>query len=228
MRPVESRSNGKDAGAVSNRGLSPVELRARRLPFERGKPLAMGTTNENPSDIGFVALLREDFRTHGSRLHAPGFWALAVHRFGNLRMDIQSKPLRAPASALYRAAHFAVIALWGIDLPYNAKLGRRLRIDHHGCVMLGAKVVGDDVHIRHSATIGLSRRTEQGAAPTIGNRVEIGPGACIVGAIHVGDGCYVGPNSVVADSVPAGTTVLGVPARPVKLERVTTDDIEHA
>jgi serine O-acetyltransferase len=196
-----------------------VQQRLRRLRFERGKPLADGSTNENPSDVGFLELLHEDFRTHGSRLRAPGFWALAVHRFGNLRMGIRSRPLRAPASVLYRAAHFAVLALWGIDLPYNAKLGRRLRIDHHGCLMLGAKIVGDDVCIRHTATIGLLRRTEQSDTPTIGNGVEIGPGACIVGAIHVGDGAYVGANSVVADSVPPGASVLGVPARPVKPEQ---------
>jgi serine O-acetyltransferase len=191
-----------------------------QLAFEHGKPLATGTTNENPRDIGFAELIREDFRTHGSRLSAPGFWALCVHRFGNLRMAIHSKPLRAPVTALYRVAHRSVIALWGIDLPYNAKLGRRLRIDHHGCVILGAQVVGDDVCIRHSVTIGLSRRTDRSAAPTIGNRVEIAPGACIVGAIHVGDDSYVGANSVLADSVPAGSTMLGVPARSVDLERL--------
>jgi serine O-acetyltransferase len=199
---------------------SAVAPRTGQLAFEHGKPLATGTTDENPREIGFAALIREDFRTHGSRLRAPGFWALAVHRFGNLRMAIKSKPLRAPVTALYRIAHRSVIALWGIDLPYNAKLGRRLRIEHHGCVILGAQVVGDDVCIRHSVTIGLSRRTDRSAAPTIGNRVEIAPGACIVGAIHVGDDSYVGANSVLADSVPAGSAVLGVPARTVKLEQL--------
>jgi serine O-acetyltransferase len=201
---------------------SSVEQAAGKLEFADGKPLAIGNTNENPRGIGFLQLLREDFQTHGCSLRAGGFWALAVHRFGNARMDIESKPLRAPLSALYRVAHKAVIALWGIDMPYNAKVGRRLRIDHHGCAMLGAKVIGDDVWIRHSATIGLARRTEP-TAPTIGNRVEIGPGACIVGAIHVGDDSYVGANTVLADSVPAGSAVLGVPARTVKLDQLLDD-----
>jgi serine O-acetyltransferase len=203
--------------ALNQPQVSRVERRAQQLAFEDGKPLARGTTDENPRDIGFAELLREDFRTHGSSLRAPGFWALAVHRFGNLRMRLRSRPLRLPASALYRAAHRTVIALWGIDLPYNSKLGRRLHIARHGCVILGAKVVGDDVCIRHSATIGLSRRFDAAAAPTIGDGVEIGPGACIVGGIHVGDGSYVGPNSVLADSIPPGSTVMGVPARNVKL-----------
>jgi serine O-acetyltransferase len=208
-----------NADPIASTLTSPAgEPRAGQLAFEHGKPLATGTTNENPRTIGFAALIREDFRTHGSRLRAPGFWALLVHRFGNLRMSIHSKPLRAPVTALYRTAHRCVIALWGIDLPYNAKLGRRLRIEHHGCVIVGAQVVGDDVCIRHSVTIGLSRRTDRSAAPTIGNRVEIAPGACIVGAIHVGDDSYIGANSVLADSVPAGSTVLGVPARQIRPE----------
>jgi len=197
-----------------------VDEIAEEMVAEEGKPLAMGMTNENPRAIGFLRLLHEDFRTHGCSLRAGGFWALAVHRFGNLRMGIASKPLRAPLSLMYRSAHHAVKAFWGIDLPYNVKVGRRLRIDHHGCVIVGAKVIGDDVWIRHSATIGLSRRTERTAAPTIGNRVEIGPGAAVVGAIHVGDDSYVGANSVLADSVPAGSVALGVPARPVKLDAV--------
>lgn len=195
------------------------DLRDTPLEFDDGKPLARGVTNENPRDLGFVALLREDFRTHGGSLRSAGFWALAVHRLGNARMDFHSKALRAPLTLLYRTAYHAVIAAWGIDLPYNAKIGRRFHIGHHGCLHLGARRVGDDVHIRHSATIGLARRTDQSEAPTIGDRVEIGPGACIVGGIHVGDDCYVGPNTVLADSLPAGKAVLGVPARAVTLEQ---------
>jgi serine O-acetyltransferase len=189
------------------------------LRFEAGKPLAVGDTNENPRDLPFAALLLEDFRTHGSDLRSPGFWALSVHRFGNLRMSVRSRSLRAPLTALYWAAYHSVIAAWAIELPYNAKIGRRFRIGHHGGLHLGARAVGDDVYVRHTATIGLARRTDQSHAPTIGNRVEIGPGACIVGGIHVGDDCFVGPNTVLADSLPPGTTVLGVPARIVDLEQ---------
>jgi serine O-acetyltransferase len=79
-------------------------------------------------------------------------------------------------------------------------------------------VVGDDVCVRHSATIGLARRTERSAAPVIGNRVEIGPGACIVGGIRVGDDCYVGANTVLADDLAKGSSVLGVPARTIVVD----------
>ena len=183
-------------------------------------PLPPGDVNANPPGIGFAALLSEDLATHGGDVLSPGFWALAVHRFGNWRMDVRSKLVRGSLSALYRAAHIGVVALWGIDLPYNAKIGRRFRIGHHGAVFIGSREIGDDVTIRHSATIGLLRRGDR-RAPRLGNRVEIGPGACIVGDIAVGDDCFVGANTVLAQNVPAGSTVLGVPGRFVDLSKLT-------
>jgi serine O-acetyltransferase len=197
------------------------KLQAASLSFEQGKPLATGDEDENPEGVSLLELIREDFRTHGSDLRSAGFWALCVHRVGNARMRIKNRVVRAPVSLAYRTAYQGVIAMFGIEIPYNVKIGRRLRIGHHGCFVLGARVVGDDVHFHHSATVGLARRSERSSAPVIGDRVEIGPGACIVGSIEVGDDCYVGANTVLADTLPPGTTVIGVPARVVQLETLT-------
>jgi serine O-acetyltransferase len=182
-------------------------------------PLRDGDRNDNPSGIGLLALIAEDFRTHGKDPLAAGFWALAVHRIGNWRMGIRTRAVRKPLTLAYELARQVVIAAWGMDLPYNSRIGRRVRFNHHGCVFVGAWNIGDDVVFHHSATIGLVRRGSS-KAPIIGSRVEIGPGACIVGEIEVGDDCYVGPNTVLAQSVAAGTTLLGVPARTVSLERL--------
>ena len=179
--------------------------------------LPAGDRDENPEGIGLGPLLAEDFATYGRDPLSPGFWAVAVHRLGNARMSVRSKLLRAPLTAAYRAAFHGVVALWGIDLPYNVKLGRRVRIEHHGCLMLGARQIGDDVVIRHSVTMGLRQRGAQ-AFPTIGNRVEIGPGACIVGGLKVGDGSYIGANSVICHNVRPGSTVMGIPPVPVDLD----------
>ncbi len=176
--------------------------------------LPRGDYDANPSDIRLSALLAEDFETHGRDPFAAGFWAVAVHRFGNWRMGVRGKVLRAPLTIAYRAAFHAVVALWGIDLPYNVRLGRRVRIEHHGCVLMGAREIGDDVIIRHSVTMGLRQRGTR-ASPKIGNRVEIGPGACIVGGIEVGDDCIIGPNTVVAYDMPPGSALLGIPPRRV-------------
>ena len=188
-------------------------------PSSRGRrhDVRVGDTDENPRGIGLGALVAEDFRTNGSRLTSPGFWALAVHRFGNWRMGIRSKPLRAPLTLVYDAAYRGVLNFWGIDLPYNVKVGRRLRIDHHGALLMGAREIGDDVHVRHHATLGL-RRLNDTVFPTIGNRVEIGPGACITGNIHVGDDAIVCGNSVLLRDVAPGRVVAGAPAVPIDLD----------
>jgi serine O-acetyltransferase len=175
-------------------------------------PLPTGEVNANPADIDLFRLLAEDLRTHGSDPLCAGFWALAVHRLGNWRMSVEPKWLRMPVTIAYRTAYRAVIALWGIDLPYNMKIGRRFRLGHHGCVHIGAREIGDDVVIQHSVTIGLIRHNTL-RFPTIGSRVEIGPGAAIVGSVHIGDDCFVGANTVVGRDLPPGSKVMGIPIR---------------
>lgn len=193
-------------------------------PLERapGSALPIGDRNQNPPGISFLRLLAEDFETHGRDLLSPGFWSLAVCRFGNWRMSVRPRPLRTPLSLAYHLAHHAAIALWGIDIPYNLQVGRRLKIMHHGGFFLGAWSVGDDVTVRHCATIGLIRRGAD-RSPRIGSRVEIGPGVVLVGDITIGDDAFIAPNTVVTQDVPAGATALGNPARLVNLEKVAKD-----
>ncbi|HEX3698270.1 MAG TPA: transferase [Polyangia bacterium] len=198
---------------------SPTSPEAESFKSVPGQALPLGDKNQNPTGISFPALLAEDFDTHGRSLLSPGFWAVAVSRFGNWRMSVKPRALRPPLTVAYRLAHQVVIALWAIDLPYNARIGRRLRILHHGGFFLGARAMGDDVTIRHCATIGLIRKGAD-RSPIIGSRVEIGPGACIVGDISIGDDAFIGPNTVVAQDVPAGAMVLGNPARLVELSKV--------
>jgi serine O-acetyltransferase len=171
----------------------------------------LGDTDDNPRGIGLLSLLAEDYRTHDRDPLSAGFWVVALHRLGNRRMAVRRRWLRAPLTLLHNAAYRGAIALWGIDLPYNVKVGRRLRLGHHGCMQIGAREIGDDVVIRHSVTIGLIRLGTS-SFPTIGNRVEIGPGACIVGAIHVGDDSIIGANTVVTENLPPRSNVIGVPA----------------
>jgi serine O-acetyltransferase len=185
-----------------------------------------GSRDENPPDIGWLALLREDLRTYDGQLTAPGFWAVAVHRFGNWRMGVP-RPLRPPFTLLYRAAFQAIRLGFGIDLPYDTKLGRRVRIEHHGAVVVGARSVGNDVVIRHSAILGVAKRqSRDDDKPVIEDGVEIGPRACVLGAITVGARSLVCANTVVPMSVPPGSTVLGVPGRLVDLAQHTGPAVE--
>jgi len=172
-----------------------------------------GDRNENPRSIGLFTLIMEDYRTHDSDFFEPGLWAVVLHRLGNARMGIRFKLLRAPLTVFYRIMFRSMDWFWGINLPYNTRLGRRVRIWHHGGIWLGARSIGDDVHIRHNTTFGVLNRSDLDAKPIIGNRVDVGLGACILGAITVGDDCVIGPNSVVIRDLPTGSVVMGVPAR---------------
>jgi serine O-acetyltransferase len=187
-------------------------------PPSHDAPPPAGDRNQNPRGIGLFELIAEDYRTHDRKPLEPGFLAIAVHRLGNARMDVKARPLRAPLSLAYRLAYAFVCWVWGIDLVYTVKLGRRVRIWHHGGMVLGARSIGDDVHIRHNTTFGVLNRRESAGKPIIGNRVDIGVGACIFGPVTVGDDSVIGPNSVVLRHVPAGSVVMGVPARQATLK----------
>lgn len=183
---------------------------------ESATPLPAGDRNENPPGLGLWALLREDLRTHDGGLFEQGFWAVAVHRFGNWRMGLRPKLVRAPFSLLYRFLFKWVEWTCGITLPYTTKLGRRVRIWHHGGMILHARSIGDDVHIRQNTTFGVARRGRNDELPVIEDRADIGCGVAVLGAVRVGHDSVIGANAVVLDDVPPHSVAVGLPARVVK------------
>lgn len=157
-------------------------------------------------------LLREDWRTHERDIWRQGLWAMAVYRFGRWRYRVRPAWLRKPLSLTYKFCKIASQILTGIDLPCETVVGRRLLIEHFGGIVIsGDAVIGDDVTIRHGVTLGLSHKGKRGA-PRIGNSVDIGAGAKVLGAVTIGDGAVIGANAVVLTDVPAGALAVGVPA----------------
>lgn len=190
--------------------------RGNRSDEEDLPPLNRGDENLNPPGIGFLALLREDLRTYDHDFMEPGFWAVALHRFGNWRMGIRPKLLRAPFTLFYRFLSRSAELIGGIHLPYTVRLGRRVRIWHHGGIVLHARSIGDDVHIRQNTTFGVAIRGRNRAIPTIGDRVDIGCGACVLGAVTIGHDSLIGANAVVVTDIPPHATAVGIPARVIK------------
>lgn len=157
--------------------------------------------------------VREDWQTHYRNPSRQGLWVMLVYRFGRWRYGIRQRWLRMPFSFLYKALYLLVQILTGIELPCEAKLGQRVRIDHFGDIIISGDVeIGDDVVIRNGVTIGL-RHTDIRGAPKIGNRVDIGAGAKILGPITIGDDVAIGANAVVITDVPANSLAVGVPAK---------------
>ena len=139
---------------------------------------------------------------------------LAVHRFGNWRMGVEPKILRAPLSILYRYMFRRVRNKYGIELEYCVRVGRRVMIHHQsGIVINGYCEIGDDCVIRQNVTMGIRSVRDRTGAPRLGNGVDIGAGAVILGDISIGDGAQIGANAVVLTDVPAGAVAVGVPAR---------------
>lgn len=156
---------------------------------------------------------------HGRDWTLPGFRAVAVYRFGVWRMGLRPKLFRAPFSAVYRALFRFVRNFYGIELPYSAKVGRRVVIEHCGGIIVhGNSIIGDDCTLRQGVTLGNRHRTQPHDAPRLGARVDVGAGAKILGAVAIGDDAQIGANAVVLVDVPSGRTAVGIPARILRRE----------
>jgi len=167
----------------------------------------------NHLKIAMFKNIREDWQTYERDITRQGLWVMVVYRFGRWRYTINHRWMRGPFSFLYRLFYLLVQILTGIELPCEVKLGRRFRIDHFGGIVVSGDVTfGDDVIIRQGVTVGLKHTGIRGS-PTIGNRVDIGAGAKILGPIQIGDDVVIGANAVVIQDVPSHSMAVGVPAK---------------
>jgi serine O-acetyltransferase len=115
--------------------------------------------------------------------------------------------------------------LTGVDIHPGATLGTGLFIDHATGVVIGETAeIGDDVTIYHGVTLGGSGKDSGKRHPTIGDRVTIGAGAKILGAIKIGDDSRIGANAVVVKEVPSCAVVVGVPGQAISRDKPGTGD----
>jgi serine O-acetyltransferase len=160
--------------------------------------------------------IREDWRTYERDWARQGLWVMLVYRFGRWRYGISNRVVRWPLSVLYKLLKVLSQILTGIDLPCEVRLGRRFLIEHFGGIVIsGDAVFGDDCVVRNGVTVGLRHRGVRGA-PVIGDRVDIGAGAKVLGPIRIGNDVAIGANAVVIQDVPDHCIAVGVPARVIQ------------
>lgn len=142
----------------------------------------------------------------------PGVQALLAHRLSHL-LYLRSVPV-LPRLIAHLSRTFT-----GIEIHPAAVLGKRLFIDHGSGVVIGeTAVVGDDVTIYQGVTLGGTGFQIGKRHPTVGDNVTIGSGAKLLGPITVGSSAKIGAGTIVITDVPDGTTVVGNPGHPVRVE----------
>ena len=168
-------------------------------------------------------VMREDLRAVFERdpaargtlevlLTYSGFHALLAYRVAH-RLKRWHIPL------IPRAISQMARLLTGIEIHPVARIGTGFFIDHGMGVVIGETAeIGDHVTLFQGVTLGGTGKERGKRHPTLGNHVVVGAGAKILGGIKIGDHVKVGANSVVLKSVPANSTVIGVPARVIKME----------
>lgn len=157
-------------------------------------------------------------------LYFKGFHALQTHRVAHWLWTHGRQSL-----ALFLQSRMS--QKFGIDIHPAARFGHGILLDHATGLVIGeTAVVGNQVSILQSVTLGGTGKEDGDRHPKIGDGVLISAGAKILGNIRVGEGAKVGAGSVVLKDVPAHTTVAGVPARVVG--KPTSDspalDMDHA
>jgi serine O-acetyltransferase len=157
--------------------------------------------------------VRADLQTYQGDWTQQGFWALVIYRFGRWRYTISITIVRKILSLFYKIFFKIIQILTGIELPCEAEIGRNFRIDHFGDIIIsGYARFGDNCIVRNGVTIGLQRINEI-VAPIIGNNVNIGAGAKILGGISIGNNVDIGANAVVITDIPSNSIAVGVPAK---------------
>lgn len=159
------------------------------------------------------AVIERDPAAHSAldvALTSPGLHALWAHRAQHKLHTWGFKRLALMWSMRTRRRT-------GIEIHPAATIGRRVVIDHGSGIVVGETArIGNDCLLYQGVTLGMTGHVTGQRHPQVGNNVTIGAGSIVLGNIHLGDGSSVGAGAVVVRDVAPGTTVVGIPAKPVK------------
>lgn len=142
-------------------------------------------------------------------------WAPSRSLLASIRAYQRQGQDRGPIAVLLRGIAVLRHRFWsivtGADIPLNCQLGGGLLLPHpNGIVIHPDAAIGTNCLILQQVTIGI---IDSGGAPRLGNHVDCGAGAKILGGIRIGDDVLIGANAVVLTNIDAGCTAVGIPAR---------------
>lgn len=192
-----------------------MKLSSGEMPDQLLREIAEQAHEDDPSltdaaRADIVAVFERDPACHSflqALLYFKGFQAIQAYRLAHWlwqrgRVDL---------------AYFVQMRIseeFGVDIHPNARIGKGIMIDHAHSIVIGeTAVVGDNVSMLHSVTLGGTGKEDQDRHPKIGNGVLIGAGAKVLGNITIGHCTRIAAGSVVLADVPACKTVAGIPAK---------------
>jgi serine O-acetyltransferase len=150
-------------------------------------------------------------------LFSQGFWAAAAYRVGWWCNNTKIPVLSFFLNLGYFFLNKNIEILTGISISSSAKIGKGLLINHFGQIFMHNLVeIGENCTIAQGVTIGSLGLGKLGA-PKLGNNVFIGSGAKVLGNIRIGNNVRIGSNAVVLIDVPDNATVVGIPAKIIKI-----------
>jgi serine O-acetyltransferase len=179
------------------------------------------TSYRSSKEIGLFKMILEDIRCALHRDPAARNWFEVLVNYAGLHAIwfyrishwLWNKKFHLLARSLSQFARW----ITGVEIHPGAKIGRRFFIDHGMGVVIGETTeIGDDVTFYHGVTMGGVSLEKGKRHPTLGNKVVVGAGAKVLGAIEIGGGSRIGANAVVVKSVPAESVVVGIPGQIVK------------
>jgi len=103
---------------------------------------------------------------------------------------------------------------FGIDISPDSDIGSGFYIGHYGGIVVSPHTqIGKNCNMSHGVTLGQANRGKNKGHPILGNNIYIGPGAKIIGSVHIGNNVAIGANCVVTKDIPDNAVVVGIPGR---------------
>ena len=164
-----------------------------------------------------ISTIKEDLKAYRKsngkiQWDEPSIICVILYRIGHRIQKIKFAPIRILFNIIHLPFFFLFNTIIGIYIPRGAQIGGGLRIHHYGCIIINPDtIMGENCILRQGVTIGTKNKDHD--VPVIGNNVEFGAGAKVLGKIKIGNNVTIGANAVVLCDVPDNSIAVGIPAK---------------